>query len=65
MQLLIRMALYYIFGALSGLGWLHWDQITNTVTIQLDDAIPALIGAAGFALTFIWSRVVKRRGGET
>ncbi|MDO5642211.1 MAG: hypothetical protein Q4G26_07465, partial [Paracoccus sp. (in: a-proteobacteria)] len=47
--LMIRMILYYIFGALSGLGWLHWDSLANTVTIHLGAAIPALIGAGAHA----------------
>lgn len=65
MQLFVRMALYYAFGALSGVGWLHWDASAGTVTIYVDEAAPALIGMVGFGATFAWSRIAKRRGGAT
>ncbi len=65
MALLIRMALYYLFGALSGLGWLHWDAASHMLTIDVDAAIPAVLGIAGFGGTFLWSRIAKARGGAT
>jgi len=65
MLLFVRMALYFVFGALSGAGWLHWDAAAGAATVYVDELAPALIGIAGFAGTFAWSRIAKRRGGAT
>lgn len=65
MALLVRMVFYYVFAALSGAGWLHFDPIEGVATIRLDELGPALVGGAGFAATYVWSRIAKRRGGKT
>ena len=65
MTLFIRMGLYFIFGNLAALGYLDFDQITGTVTIEVNNLAPTLIGVAGYAATFVWSRIAKKRGGAT
>ena len=65
MTLFIRMGLYFVFGNLAALGYLHFDQVTGIVTIEVNNLAPTLIGVAGYAGTFVWSRVAKKRGGAT
>lgn len=65
MTLFIRMGLYFIFGNLAALGYLQFDQITGTVTIEVNNLAPTLIGGAGYLATFVWSRIAKRKGGAT
>lgn len=65
MSLLIRMALYYAFAALSGAGFVQWDAGKGIATIYVDELVPAVIGLAGFVGTFLWSRIAKARGGKT
>mgnify|MGYP001555892888 CR=1 FL=1 len=65
MIVVIRVALYFLFGALSGTGWLHFDQNAGTVTVYVDDLSIALVGIGGTAATFFWSRIAKARGGKT
>lgn len=65
MGLFVRMILYFVFGSLAGQGWLHFDQVTGIVTIDVNHLGPILVGAGGSAATFAWSRIAKRKGGAT
>lgn len=65
MALFVRMALYFLFGSLAGQGWLHFDQVTGIVTIDVNHLGPLLVGLGGTVATFAWSRIAKARGGKT
>lgn len=65
MILFVRMALYMIFGSIAGQGWLDFDPITGMLTIDINHLGPILVGVGGSAATFVWSRIIKRKGGQT
>ena len=61
-QLVIRMALYPIFGALAGAGFVAFDDATGDVALNLEQLATVLAGFVGVGLTWLWSRVAKRKG---
>lgn len=65
MLLYVRMALYFLGGWLSGLGFASFDEGTNDLTVNLDDFAVFMSGVLINVGTFIWSRIVKARGGKT
>lgn len=65
MIVIIRVALYFLFGAMSGAAWLQYNATTGQVTFYVDDLAVALAGLVGAAGTFAVSRWAKRRGGKT
>jgi hypothetical protein len=65
MMLAIRMGLYLIFGAMAGQGLVVYDQVAGTVTFEVEHLAIGLAGLAGYAATFITSRIAKARGGKT
>ena len=65
MGLFFRMALYLVFAGLAGAGVGSFEQATGDFTVNADDLALTLLGLAGYAGTFVWSRIAKRRGGLT
>ena len=65
MALLIRMGLYLIFGALAGAGIGSFETDSGSYSVNADDLATVLLGLAGYAATFVWSRIAKARGGAT
>lgn len=65
MTLYIRMALYFLFGNLSGSAGFNFDSYSGHVTISVDDLAAAIAGIIGFVGTFLVSRLAKKRGGKT
>lgn len=65
MALFIRMALYFALSAVGSISWLDWDPTVGTLTVHVEGLAVALPAYAGFIATFVWSRVVKRKGGAT
>lgn len=65
MFLYIRMALYFAFSWMAGLGYGEMDQAGGTFTISLDQSAQVLAGIGGFVATFIASRIAAARGGKT
>ncbi|WP_043827923.1 hypothetical protein [Cereibacter sphaeroides] len=65
MGLSIRMALYFVFSFLAGQGLVVFDAPSGRVTFDLESVAVLLTGLAGFAVTFVASRVAKARGGKT
>lgn len=61
----VRMALYLISGVAAGYGWAAFDPEAGTLTLHLDALAQALGGLLTFVATFVASRWVKRRGGQT
>ncbi|MDQ7262289.1 hypothetical protein NM680_13045 [Paracoccus sp. PS-1] len=65
MIVVIRVALYFLFGAISGAAWLQYNPTTGQVSFYVDDLAVAVAGLIGAAGTFAVSRWAKRRGGDT
>jgi len=65
MKLYIRMVLYALSAGAAGAGFASFDAEARTLTVNLDDLGVILSGAVVYLGTFGWSRVEKKRGGET
>lgn len=65
MALFIRMGLYLIFGATTGIGIWEVDHVAGTLIVDIEALTSVLTGLGGFAATFVASRYAKSRGGKT
>ncbi|SIT74825.1 hypothetical protein [Pontibaca methylaminivorans] len=65
MALFIRMALYFVLAGAGTVSWLDWDPGTGILSVHVEGLALALPSYAGFIVTFLFSRVAKRRGGQT
>lgn len=61
MFLYIRMALYFIGGALAGQGFGVWDGEAGTLLIHVDSVVPIITGLLINIGTFIVSRFAVKR----
>ena len=65
MGLALRMIAYLAFGALAGAGVGSFETDSGSYSVNVDDLVTVVIGLAGYAGTFIVSRIAKARGGKT
>lgn len=62
MFLIIRIALYFLFGVLAGQGIGVFDEIGGTFTVHVNDIATLIVGLVGSVLTFLSSRWAKAKG---
>lgn len=65
MALFIRMALYFVLAGAGTVSWLDWNPTTGILSVHVEGLAVALPTYAGFVATFLFSRIAKRRGGQT
>lgn len=63
--LFIRLALYWLAGNISAVGWMTFDRAAGTLTVNLNSLSIVMAGVLVAAATWLWSRVAKSRGGMT
>lgn len=63
MGLLVRMLLYFLFGALAGYGFATFDGASGTVTIDVNGLATAIAGVLSFVATFLVGRIGARLKG--
>jgi hypothetical protein len=61
-ELVARIALYWLFGALAAWGFGEFAPETETFTVTVGQATAVIAGLAGAGATYLWSRFAKARG---
>lgn len=61
----LRILMFNLAGGLAALGLVSWDAQAGVVAIDLQALSLTLAGLVTTAVTFMWSRIAKRKGGAT